>query len=249
MLPHFSLLDWLLAIMGAACIGLSKSGFSGISLLTVMVMAHLFTARASTGVVLPLLIFGDVCSVWAFRTHAVWPHIRRTLGPAMAGVVLGWLIMGAIPDRQFAPVIGWIVIGMIVLQTVRQIRPGLFESAPHTRGFALAMGLLAGVTTMLANAAGPIMALYLLSINLPKYALIGTAAFFFLFINLFKVPFSASLGLIHGDSLMFDLVLAPVVLVSTFAGRRLVSIVPQRLFETLLLCFAGLAAFRLIGLF
>src|SRR5690606_34095110 len=117
-------------------------------------------------------------------------------------------------------------------------RPALFLQVPHTHGFAWAMGGVSGVATMLANAAGPIMALYFLAINVPKYAFVGTAATFFLIINVFKVPFSASLGLIDTGSLLFNAVLMPFVVAGTFLGRWLIGIIPQGLFETFLLIFA-----------
>ncbi|MDR3405864.1 MAG: hypothetical protein P4L99_25485, partial [Chthoniobacter sp.] len=107
----------------------------------------------------------------------------------------------------------------------------------------------AGVTTMLANGAGPIMTLYFLATEMPKFALVGTGAWMFLILNVFKVPFSWHLGLIHGQSLLFNLVLVPAIVVGTFAGRRLIHVVPQDLFEGLLLAFAGIAALRMIGIF
>jgi uncharacterized membrane protein YfcA len=124
----------------------------------------------------------------------------------------------------------------------------LFLSVPHTHGFAWTMGGVSGIATMLANAAGPIMALYFLAINVPKYAFVGTSATFFLIINVFKVPFSASLGLIDMGSLMFNVVLMPCVVAGTFLGRWLIGIIPQQLFETFLLIFAFLASLRMMGL-
>src|ERR1700761_2060217 len=111
------------------------------------------------------------------------------------------------------------------------------------------MGLTGGVTTMLANGAGPIMTLYFLATETPKFALVGTSAWMFLIINSFKVPFSWQLGLIHGSSLLFNLVLVPAIVLGTFAGRRLVKLVPQDLFEGLLLVFAAIAALRMIRVF
>ncbi len=246
---HFSAAEWLLAIVGALSIGISKNGFAGLSMVTVIIMAHLFPPRESTGVVLPLLIFGDVCAILGFKRHAQWAQVRRMLPPTLTGVVLGWLLMRFIPGQKFGPVIGWIVLAMTLLQALRKIRPALFEHLPHSRGFAWSMGGGAGITTMLANAAGPIMALYFLAINLPKYEFIGTSAWFFFFVNTFKIPFSFQLGLIHGGSLLFNLMLAPAVAAGAFLGRSLVAVIPQRLFETLLLIFAGLASLRFIGLF
>jgi len=102
---------------------------------------------------------------------------------------------------------------------------------------------------MLANAAGPIMALYFLAVALPKLEFVGTSAWFFFILNVFKVPFSAGLGLIHKDTLLLNAVLVPVIVIGLFAGRWLIRRVSQRLFDGLLLAFAALAALRLLGIF
>ena len=111
------------------------------------------------------------------------------------------------------------------------------------------MGIMAGVTTMLANAAGPVMALYFLAIALPKLEFVGTSAWFFLAINLFKVPFSVGLGLIHSQTLLFNAVLVPAIVIGLLSGRWLVTRIPQKLFDALLLTFVGIAALRMIGVF
>jgi hypothetical protein len=108
------------------------------------------------------------------------------------------------------------------------------------------MGFIAGVTTMLANAAGPVMGLYLLAVALPKDAFVGTAAWFFLLINLIKVPFSAQLGLIHGSTLAFNLLLVPAIIAGLFLGRTAVAKLPQKWFDSLVLGFALLAAAKLL---
>ena len=120
---------------------------------------------------------------------------------------------------------------------------------PHNRWFAWGMGLLAGVTTMLANAAGPIFALYALAVALPKFEIVGTSAWFFFIINSFKVPFSLGLGLIHGQTLLLNLILSPAIIAGVFGGRWIMTRIPQRLFDEFLLAFAAIAALRLIGVF
>jgi uncharacterized membrane protein YfcA len=84
---------------------------------------------------------------------------------------------------------------------------------------------------------------------MPKFALVGTGAWMFMIVNVFKVPFSWHLGLIHGASLLFNFILVPAIVLGTFAGRRLIHLVPQDLFEGLLLAFAAIAALRMIGVF
>ncbi len=248
-MPDLTPLQWLLAVLGAVGIGVAKSGFSGVSMLHVLIFASLFGARDSTGVVLPMLIVGDVLAVRTFRQHARWDYIRRLLPPAALGVIAGALLVQRLGEAQYKPLIGAIILGLTALQLLRLGRPALFDHVPHTRWFAWAMGLLVGVTTMLANAAGPIAALYLLAVALPKLEFVGTSAWLFLIINCFKVPFSVGLGLIHRDTLLLNAALVPAIAAGLFGGRWLVHRIPQRLFDVLLLGFAALAALRLVGLF
>jgi uncharacterized membrane protein YfcA len=245
-LPDFTAVEWALAVLAATGIGVSKSGLPGVSLLHVVLFAQLFPGLRSTGVVLPMLIVGDVGAVLLFRRHAQWNHVFRTLPPALIGVGIGWACMRAWPGLNWNPVIGGIVAGLAVLQLVRNWRPDLLSDMPHARGFAWTMGLLAGITTMVANAAGPVMGLYLLAVALPKDAFVGTSAWFFLLINVLKVPFSAQLGFIEPATLAFNALLIPVILSGLFLGRALVAKVPQKVFDSLILAFAILASLKLI---
>jgi len=246
-LTHFTVDQWLLAFLAALLIGMAKSGLAGLGLFPVLLMADVLPARESTGVVLPLLICGDLLAVGFFRKHAHWKHLRGLLPPAILGIFVGFLFMRmSFSNTLFRHVIGWIVLGMVVLQLVRKVLPAKFEHIPHTQGFAWGMGGLAGITTMMANAAGPVMALYLLAVDLPKLQFVGTSAWFFLIVNLIKVPFSWKLGLIGAHSLLFNLILSPAVALGILAGRHLLKLIPQKLFEYLALGFAAIAALRLL---
>ncbi len=246
MLPGFTPTQWLLAGLAAFCIGFSKSGFPGSGLVTVIIMAQLFGARESTGALLPMLICGDLFSVRVYHQHAQWRLIRRMLPPTVVGIIGGWAVMQWLPAGMCRPVIGWIVLVMAALQAARRWKPELYAGVPHSRVFAGGMGIATGVSTMLANAAGPVMGLYFLAIAVPKYELVGTSAWFFLIVNVFKVPFSAQLGLIHGMTLLFNLLLIPMIAAGIWVGRRLMPLVSQALFEALLLGFATVAAVRMI---
>ena len=215
----------------------------------VLIFIFLFGARDSTGVVLPMLIVGDMLAVLAFRQHARWEYIRRLLPPAVTGIIVGWWLMQGLSETAFKPFIGAIILFLTALQLLRLWKPHLYEKAPHRLWFAWLMGLLAGVTTMVANAAGPIMALFFVAISLPKYELVGTSAWLFFVINCLKIPFSIQLGLIHPATLLFNAALAPATAAGLFAGRSLVKHIPQRLFDALLLAFVAIAALRLIGFF
>jgi uncharacterized membrane protein YfcA len=248
-MPDLTPVQWLLVVVSALGIGVAKSGFAGISMIHVLIFAFLFGAKNSTGVVLPMLIVGDICAVLAFRQHARWDYIRRMLVPACLGVVAAWAWMHRLDEKLYKPLIGAIILLLSCLQITRMRRPEWFAHIPHAHWFAWSLGLLAGVTTMLANAAGPIMALYFLAVALPKMEFVGTSAWFFFILNVFKVPFSAGLGLIHQETLLLNAILVPLIVLGLFTGRWLIRHVSQRLFDGLLLAFAGLAALRLIGVF
>ena len=217
-------------MIGATGIGISKAGLAGVGLVHVIIFAFLFGARDSTGVVLPMLLTGDITAVTTFHQHARWDYIRRMLPPSCVGVVVAALVMRDLSDALFKPTIGWIILGLTVLQVVR-------------------IGLLVGAATMMANAAGPIFALYTVAVALPKLEIVGTSAWFFLLINAFKIPFSFSLGLIHGQTLLLNLALVPFILIGILSGRWVVHRLPQQAFELLMLGFAAVASLRLIGVF
>jgi uncharacterized protein len=248
-LPDLTPAQWLLAIVGAVGLGIGKAGLAGMSLVHVLIFAFLFGARDSTGVVLPMLLIGDVGAVTLFHQHARWDYVRRMLPPACSGVAIGALLMRGLSDAAFKPTIGWIILALTVLQVIRNYRPEWFGNIPHSPWFAWTIGLLAGMTTMLANAAGPIFAIYCLAVGLPKFEFVGTFAWFFLLINAFKVPFSLALGLIRGKTLLLNVLLVPAIAVGLLGGRWIIRRVPQRIFDALLLAFAAVAALRLIGAF
>ena len=246
-MPSLSPAEWTLAVVAAAGIGIAKSGLAGMSLVHVLIFAFLFGARESTGVVLPMLLVGDVCAVRIFHQHARWDYVRRMLPPACVGVVVAAVIMRGLSEAVYKPIIGVTILVLTTLQVVRMYKPQWFGNVPHAQWFAWTIGLAAGGATMLANAAGPIFTIYCLAIALPKFELVGTSAWFFFIMNAFKVPFSVALGLIHGQTLALNAVLSPAVLAGIFIGRWLTAHIPQRLFDGLLLAFAAVAALRLVG--
>jgi uncharacterized membrane protein YfcA len=233
---------WLLLVLGAAGIGVAKSGLAGVSLLHVLAFAYVFGAKDSTGVVLPLLVVGDLCASWLFGQAANWSHVRKLLPPAVIGIVLGWWLMDRLDEDLFRGLLSGIILSLTCIQLLRLWRPALMEHIPHSRWFAWSLGCLAGLSTMLANAAGPVVALYLLAVALPKMNLIGTSAWLFLILNVFKLPLSYSLGLISLSSLSINALLIPAIPVGMLAGRMVVKRLSQRLFDSLLLAFTAVVA-------
>ncbi len=249
-LPELTAAQWSLVLVSAFGLGVAKSGFAGIGLFHVVVFAFIFGAKKSTGYVLPMLIFGDVCAVLAYRLkHARWDYIKSMSLPTGIGVVVGWALMDQISESAYKPVIGSIILGLAAMQLSRMWRPDWFEHIPHAAWFAWSLCFIAGFCTMLANGAGGIIALYLVTVSLPKLEVVGTTAWFFLMLNVFKVPFSANLGLIGRDTLMLNAVLTPLIVLGLLAGRWLIHRLPQRQFDSLVLLLSSVAALRLIGVF
>ncbi len=240
-----STVEWTFVIVSALIIGATKTGIVGIAILVVPLMASVFPAKESTGILLPLLIFGDIFAVSFYRHHARWSILLRVFPFTIAGVIIGFFFMGRINSDQLRPVIGVIVLSMLVINFfVKNLKEDSFvRSSIFFSGF---VGILAGFATMTANAAGPLMAIYLLSMNLDKKGFVGTRAWYFFLINLFKIPFSASLGLITFHSLKFDFMLLPAILVGAFAGYSLVKVIPQKAFELIVKVLTAVGAINLI---
>ena len=246
-LPAFTPMQWTMAAVAAVCVGLSKSGFPGVAMISVVLMAGLMPARQSTGVILPLLICGDLMAVGAFRRNVRWPYVWRTLPATMGGIVLGFLLLKLpLGEGFFRVLIGGVILALVLLQVVRKQRPSMDTEVPAGGPAAIATGVACGVTTMVANAAGPVMAIYLIAMRLPQYDFVGTTAVFFLLVNLIKVPFSVALGLIGANSLSLNLVLVPAVGAGVLAGRTILARIPRVAFEWVVLILAAVAAMKLI---
>jgi uncharacterized membrane protein YfcA len=241
--------QWALAVAAALLVGIAKTGVSGLGMLPVAMYAQFVPAKQASGLLLPLLIVGDVVAVLSYRHHADWRQLWRLMPWTAAGVVMGYLAMDRIDDRQAKVMTGVIVLALASLHAARKWRargrPVAADDTPHSVMMPVT-GVLAGFTTLIANAAGPLMAMYLLAMRLPKLEFVGTSAIFFLVLNLFKVPFMANLGLINAGSLTANLVLVPAVVVGALAGRTLLRRLKQQWFENLALALAAAAGVKLL---
>jgi uncharacterized membrane protein YfcA len=242
-------LQWVCAVLGALMVGISKAGITGLSILSVALFTYVFpSSKQASGLVLPLLIFGDFVAVLSYRTHTQWRYLWKLMPWTAAGVVLGYFALGHISDRTTRTMIGVIIVSLCVLGYWRRYvtLPTPEAEAPKHWALAAAIGIVAGFITLIANAAGPVMAIYLVAMRLPKMQFVGTTAVFFMVLNLFKVPFMVDLGLITAQSFKFNLMLAPAVLLGAFAGRWLLIRINQQLFEKLVLGFSAIAGILLI---
>lgn len=215
-------------------------------MVSVFLLADLYGSKASVGLALPLLIAADLMAYPAFIKHGSWKPVWRLLGPTLVGLGVGWWLLGSISDHAVRQVIGGCVLFMVLLQVSRRWKPGFFDRCVESWGFGMGAGVLGGFATMLANAAGPVIQLYLTARKVPKMELIGIGARFFLLINLLKVPLNERLGSITTDSLIENARLFPAVVVGIFSGKWLIHHVPQAAFEWMIVVFSLLAALRLL---
>jgi len=239
--------QWSLLALAALLAGFSKTGIPGVGILFVAVFANLMPARQATGLVLPLLIFADLFALVVYRKNLQWRRVGRLLPWAVAGVVAGWAVLGRVDDVQTTRMVGAVCTVMLGLHLWRKWRGTAEEAAARAPAwFGPFAGLLAGFATMVANAAGPVMALYLLAMRLPKLEFLGTSAAFFLLINWIKVPFGLQLGLINSQSLLLNLYLLPAVAAGALAGPWVVKRVQQSAFENLVLLLTALGVGKLL---
>lgn len=235
---------WLIAVAAALIVGLAKAGIGGLGLLAAVLFTQILPAKTASGALLPLLCVGDVVGTAFYRRHADWGHLGRLFPWTALGVLGGYFLLDRLDDSQARRMVGGIVLGMAVLHLARRRRVNVGEA--FGAWFAPVVGILAGVMTLVANAAGPLLAIYLLAMRLPKLDFVGTAAVFFLVLNLFKLPFMGGLGLITTESLRLNLLLVPAVLAGAWGGRAIVARIDQRAFENVALALSVLAAARLL---
>jgi uncharacterized membrane protein YfcA len=236
----------LLALFGAMCIGLSKSGLAGTATLNVVIMAKIFDAKPSVGIVLPMLIAADFMGYLINRKGGSWKQIVPMIPAAVVGVLLGWALLDRVDNNSARVVIGLLILALLAFNVVLHHHREQLLALTRHRTFTWGMGGIAGISTMLANAAGPVMTVYLLAQRLEKKEHLGVFCRFFLFINLFKLPFSGSLGLVTRPSLMTNLVLLPGVIAGIVLGWQLLKRMPQDAFESVLAWLTAFAAVWLI---
>jgi uncharacterized membrane protein YfcA len=254
-MPDIALSGWALLLIAAFIIGVSKTGFPGVGILAVPMVAMVIPAKLSTGVVLPMLLAADIMAVLYYRRHGVMKYLFKLVPCAVAGILIGYVFMGYVNNTQLSFFMGLVILIMLALNTWRNYR--LAKSGeihiPDGWWFAIVMGLAAGITTMMANAAGPIIVLYLLAMRLPKHEFLGTGAIYTMFLNAFKIPFSATLfddqthvRLINPDSLLLNLKLLPVIIIGAFLGLWLVKRIPEKAFTYFIQVLAAIGALKLL---
>jgi uncharacterized membrane protein YfcA len=244
-------MQWAMLALTALLVGVSKTGIPGVGVIAVPLIAIVWAdAKESVGLLLPLLIFADLFAAGYYRRKALWSHIIRLLPWALAGIVVGFFALERIHGEHLKPVIGGIVLAMLGLKFWQSNRKKC--DCPNENDvvapwfFVIFIGFLTGLTSMMANAAGPIMIIYLLAMHLPKTEFVGTAAWFFFIVNWMKFPFMVKLDLINMQSLKLNATLFPMIAIGAVAGILILKHIPQKIFNKAVLILAAAAAIKLL---
>jgi uncharacterized membrane protein YfcA len=218
----FSIGNWILISAAAFILGLAKAGLKGIDMLNVTIMAIVFGGKASTGIVLPLLCVADIFAVFYYNRHAQWNHFWKIIPWMAGGILVGVYVGKDLNEVVFRKIMAMIIIVTVVIMIVMEFRKT--THVPTHPLFVASTGLVAGFTTMLGNLAGAFANIYFLAMRMSKNDFIGTAAWVFLVINLFKLPFQVLYWKnITATSLKTDLVLIPALALGFLAGLKIVA--------------------------
>lgn len=231
MIETLTNIQWFAISIAALSIGMSKTGVQAIMLMIVPLMAMAFGAKESTGVILPMLCMADIIAVAYYKRIADWKIVAKLLPTAILGFFLAIGVDNMIPNGQFRQLMGWTLMLALIVMIWSEIF-GKENRWMKKWWYAAIFGLLGGFTTMIGNAAGPVMSVYLLSMRKEKMEYIGINAWFFLVVNLLKVPLQAFVwDNITWDSLQLNLVMLPVIGIGSLIGIRIVKLLPEKIFR------------------
>lgn len=235
-----------LVYIGSAAfiVGFTKTSVGGVGILAVLLMAMAVPGKGSPGLLLPMLIAADIMAVAYYRRSCQWHLLAKLLPMSLIGIAIGFGILWALPDFNYEKIIGATILMMLGLDLA------LTEQVKrHVRGRAVTAitGMLAGAASMIANAAGPVFGIYLLQLGLKKNEFVGTRSWFFLLLNIAKVPLSTGLGLITVETLTVNLMFLPIILAGAVIGYKVLNYINIRWFGILIRTAVLLAAVRLIA--
>ena len=235
--------DWMLVVLCAILIGMSKTGVPGVSMLVVPILAIIFGGKPSTGVLLPVLIMADVFAVIYYHRHAQWKHLIRALPWAVVGIFLALWVGNLVNDDQFKRLIALVIFVSIALMIWNDY--GLKKQiTPDHWWFAAMLGIAGGFASMIGNVAGPIFAIYLLAMHLDKKSYIGTTAWFFFIINLTKFPLQAFIWKnVSFTSLTIDFMVFPAIAFGAWLGISTVKRIPELTYKWLVVVITVISAF------
>ncbi|MBU2906798.1 sulfite exporter TauE/SafE family protein [Arenibacter algicola] len=236
---------WALALTAAFVIGISKAGIKGIAIINVTLMALAFGAKESTGLIVPLLVVGDAFAVIYYNRHAQWKYIVAFLPWMILGILIGTAVGKDLPETTFKISMSVIILGTVIMMYWWDRKKS--KNVPTHWAFAGFIGTMAGITTMIGNLAGAFSNIYFLAMRLPKNEFIGTAAWLFFIVNIFKLPFHIFIWkTITPETLIINLKLVPGIILGIIVGVRLVKIIKEQFYRKMILILTAIGAFLIL---
>ncbi len=236
----------LAVVLTAFLIGFSKTGISGVMMLAIPILATAFGGKDSTGIMLPMLLVGDLFAIKYYHRSAEWKKVIRPLPWAIVGLAFGAIVGNYISDKTFITLIGIIVLLCLSILIYTE-KKGQNFIVPSDAWFYITVGILSGFASMIGNAAGPIFSIYLLALGLQKNNFMGINAWFFFIINFMKLPLQIlvwhNIGI---RSLLITVLMIPVITVGAILGAYILKKINEKYFRYLVIGMTAIAAVRLL---
>lgn len=238
-------IQWLTVIIVALIVGFSKTGIGGVTMLAIPILASVFGGKDSTGIILPMLLVGDLFAIWYYRKSVEWKKVFQPLPWAILGIILGVVVGHYISDRTFLTLIGIIILICLGILVYTEMK-GKNIKVPGESWFYILVGVLSGFASMIGNAAGPIFGIYLLALGFKKNNFMGTNAWFFFIVNLTKLPLQIFVWHNIGVRAMnITVVVLPMIILGAFLGYYILKKINENIFRFLVIIMTGIAAIKL----
>ena len=236
----------LLLMLVGMLLGMAKAGVKGVGTASIPIAALIFGAKESTGILLPILIMSDLGAVSHYYKETKWPELAKLLPFAVIGVIVATWVGQYINGDSFQFLMGiLIMICLLLLLLSGWLGDDLVLEKHHFLGSLTGVGL--GFTTMIGNAAGPLMNIYMLVIKMPKTVFIGTSAMFFFIINVIKIPFHVFIWkTITWKTFLLGMTTLPAVVIGLVFGVYLVKLMSERYFRLLVIFTTALSGMVLL---
>ncbi len=242
---HLTLFSFTIAFLAAFLLGVGKAGVKGLGVLIVLLMAFVFGGKPSTGVLIPLMVVADIFAVIYYHRHTQWQYLKKLLPTMFIGVLIGVWIGNDISEVVFKQVMAVFILVTVAVMIWTENKKK--KDIPNHWTFSSGMGLLSGITSMIGNLAGSFADIYFLAMRLPKNEFIGTAAWLFFIINVYKLPFHIFVWkTVNLETLGLNLLMIPGIIVGFYAGVTVLKRINNQLYRKLIFVATAIGAILIL---
>ena len=242
---HLTSINFSLAFLAAIILGLGKAGVKGLGGVIVTIMALVFGGKSSTGVLIPLMIVADILAVIYYHRHTQWKLLLKLLPSMVLGVLIGVVIGKGISEVLFKQIMAFLILFTVAIMIWMDRKKS--KDIPQHWFFSSSMGLISGITSMIGNLAGSFANIYFLAMRLPKNEFIGTAAWLFFIINVFKLPFHIFVWkTVTTETLFLNLFLIPAIAIGFTLGISIVKRINNDTYRKFILIATAVGAFLIL---